>query len=195
MRDMNAEGMDKFIAIRGIDSPEDRLALSIFLVEASPAEYMSLWVNHSHESWERPKGRTVLKWESLSDGRCVQVGSIDKRPINVSLRWAWLDGQLVSFWYGSSPLVDYNMIEEWLGKHFTRRYDRNTRRAVCDASNFHHCLGALQEHNEAEVIEEYPTGFTADKYRLDLGPIQTPEYTNVKARRSLLSRVFGGFRG
>jgi hypothetical protein len=138
--------MSKILRQDLADNPEDRVAQAMFAVEADSFSYHALWRDHSHESRER-RGK-IVEWQDVSQGWSKQVGSLDGRPVVVSLRWSYLDGQLVLFWHGTSQVVDYKMIEDWLDEHFKATYDNDTCKAKCDASNFHHCLSAVQEANE-----------------------------------------------
>lgn len=115
-----------------------------FLVEASHQEYMSFWADFSHQSdHPRFKDKTV-KWEQESLGKTREIGKINERPIVVSILYARLDGRRVAFYEGCSQLVDHAMIRKWL-EHFTEMTIRHEGLwAQCNASNFHHCLHAIE---------------------------------------------------
>lgn len=138
------------------NSTEARLAASLFLVEANSFEYHALWADHSHESLWPPYDQRLVKraydpvhWEQVCDGKMEMVGKLGNREVWVSFRWAWLDGQLIAFWEATSQLVDHKLVDAWLAKHFTGRYDNGHRPATCDAMNFGHCLSAIDEANAA----------------------------------------------
>ena len=44
------------------------------------------------------------------------------------------------------------MLDKWLDKYFTTKYDNNTRSATCDAMNFGHCLSAIREHKKLDSV-------------------------------------------
>lgn len=113
-----------------------------FLVEASYEEKHLLWLIHHHEP---NHGRTVVEsWEDEGMGHGVQVGTLDKRPVCITMFYARLEGKRVCFWEPTSQVVDHEMIEKWLRartKHIT--WDRG-RWASENASNFHLCLESLR---------------------------------------------------
>lgn len=117
-------------------SAESRLMQTFFLVEANSFEAQCLWVEHARD------GR--VQWEQ-GHGYAVTVGSLDNRPVVVSIMWNRLNGRWVAFWHACSQVVDHVMIDAWLGKHFSGTWDNGTRRATCDAMNFHHCIHAMQD--------------------------------------------------
>lgn len=114
-----------------------------FLIEASNNEQHSLWKEFHYQP--HPKMLFVKNWEQISMGRMIQIGSIDDRPITVSMFYAKLNGHKVMFYYGCSQLVDHKMIEDWIQMYTLDviRYDNGYRWAHCDAMNFHNCLLGL----------------------------------------------------
>lgn len=134
---------------------EGRVKQSIFAVEATSAEYSFLWANHASESSSRQFD--PVDWREVGMGFGVTVGTLKKMPVVISLRWAFLDGQLVMFWHATSQVVDHRQIDNWMEKHFTAKWD-GTRRATCDASNFHHCIGAVREANAAKLVRLHGSG-------------------------------------
>jgi hypothetical protein len=141
------------------DTAETRLAKSIFLVEADSFAQHQLWAQHSGQSlypnWDTRKNQRAyepLKWEQVGNGWIVTTGTSGRgkkaRPINISLNWAWIEGQLVTFWYACSQVVDHVVVEKWLKENFKAKYDNGTRSATCDAMNFGHCLSAIREANK-----------------------------------------------
>ncbi len=137
------------------DTAETRLARTLFIVEATSFERMSLWAHHSEDAvyplYNPRRGVPAYsqhKWEDIPNGYGVTVNPSGKRPVCILLTWVRIDGQLVMFWEGCSKLVDYNLIDKWLEEHFKGTYDNNTRRAECDAMNFGQCLGAIKDVND-----------------------------------------------
>lgn len=114
-----------------------------FLIEANHNEQHSLW----REFHYRPQYEFlyVKNWEQISMGRIIEVGTVDNRPIVISIFYAKLNGKKVMFYYGCSQLVDHKMIDDWIQMYTleTIRYDNGYRWAHCDAMNFHNCLHGL----------------------------------------------------
>ncbi len=160
------------------DTAENRLKHTLFIVEGSS---YPLWCDHSEDSlfppWDIRKdyrAYPATKWEQVSNGWSVQVGSIGKRPIMVSVNWYYIDGQAVCFYEGTSQLVDHAMIDKWFETHFTGTWDNGTRRASIDSGNFGWCLSAIEEANKAgytkpaplKTAKEVDTGFIGVKHRV-----------------------------
>jgi hypothetical protein len=126
-------------------SLEDRLKETFFLVEADSYAVFTLWQDYALESPCHKKYAMLgpLDWQQF-DGFWIQIGSIYKRPICLSFTFYRIGGKYVAFWEITSQLADYRMAEKWLAEHFTGRYDGGARRAETDASNFHHCLHAIE---------------------------------------------------
>src|SRR5690348_17770034 len=92
--------------------------------------------------YDRAESR--LSWEQLSPGYLTTIGKLGKRPVCVLVFFARIAGKVVAFYHATSEVVDHKMVEKWLWKKFSPpRWDNNTRRAHCDAQNFHHCRDAL----------------------------------------------------
>lgn len=144
------------------DTAETRLKYTVFVVECGSS-------NDQHELWARYSGKGMIDytyrnygaktgehvyqkywvdWEQISDGWIVTVGKDNKRPVCISVHWARINGRLVMFYYPISQIVNHPMIEKWIEKHFDKKYDKETRRAFCDASDFSSCLLAIKELNE-----------------------------------------------
>ena len=138
---------------KSTDTAESVLAKTFFIVEATSFEQQQLWSDHSDESMSRSpllaaNGSPTVEWVQMNPGWIVQLGKLGKRPVNMSVNWARIDGRLVMFWYLCSQVADYAMAEKWLEKHFHGTYDNGHRRAETDASNFGHCLSAIREANK-----------------------------------------------
>lgn len=128
-----------------MSTPEDRLKETFFIVEATSFEQHSLWSNYAKESDHRLYNHKGLKWEQM-DGWMVTVGTLDDRPVCMSLSWVRIEGELVMFWYMCSQVTDSLMAEAWIDKYFTGRWDGGTRSAGTDAQNFHHCIHAIRDN-------------------------------------------------
>lgn len=134
------------------ESVEDRLKETFFIVEATNFEHHALWLQYSKQGEHRLKN--PVDWQQVHDGRWVQLGTIDNRPIGMSLNWAWVDGFLICFYSGTSQLFDWKMADEFLEKHFKGKWDRGTRRAECDAQNFHHVITAILDAEIEQLAAE-----------------------------------------
>lgn len=132
----------------------------VFLVEANSHEYHFLWTEWSTEYLTLPHApkedekfaRPRIDWKQVSRGHVITIGELDKRPVCVSIFYAFIDGRKVMFYYGCSQVVDHAMIDEWL-RHFslkTVRWDNGTRWGHCDSMNFHHCVDAVRELNKGK---------------------------------------------
>jgi len=126
------------------DTAENRLKDALFIVEATNQEQYWLWNENAKESRNSIRN-PALKWEQVNPGWGIHVGELDNRPIMISVQWARIEGFLVMFWYQCSQVTDSVQAEKWLHENFKGTYDNGTRRAWCDAANFHHCVGAIRE--------------------------------------------------
>lgn len=136
------------------DTPENRLKYTFFVVEADSFARQEFWSRHSGQSivgyirkGDSKQAYGKVNWEQINDGWLVEVGKDHKRPVCISVTWARIDGKLVMFWYPTSQIVNHTIINKWLKKHFKGKWDDDRREAFCDASNFHHCLDAIEEAN------------------------------------------------
>jgi hypothetical protein len=128
------------------DTAENRLKYTAFIVEADSFAQHQLWAMHANNS-QRPLNKDrVIKWEQLS-GWGIHVGFDNKRPVMISLMFNRINDKLVAFWYPMSQIVNHKLVDKWFDKHFKGKWDK-TRRATCDASNFHHCLDAIEKLNK-----------------------------------------------
>ena len=145
---MDAKTIRHVALIDDGDTAETRLSVTNFLIEATSNEWHTLWSRWCKQSIEC-REPLITKWEQLG-GWGVQVGVLHGRPIVVSLNWDRLDGFLVCQWEPTSQLVDYQMIEEWLEKHYTTT-THDGRRAACDAINFHQLALEFDKAGKAVV--------------------------------------------
>lgn len=122
---------------------EDLINTAVFVVEASSFEKQSLW-----ERWAQQSPNPVKKlidWQDCGRGWLIQIGQLDDRPVNLSIFGATLNGQHVLFYEAVSQVVDWTQVEKWFKEHCWPKWDNGTRRAHCDAMNFHHCIEAVTE--------------------------------------------------
>lgn len=126
------------------ETAETLLKRTFFIVEATSFEGHCLWEAHSSQSTRTLPNGSHVDWVQLNPGYVVQIGTLDGRPVVLSMQWATLDDKLVMFWDMCSQVCDYKMAEKWLDEHFFGMYDSGTRRASCDAKNFHMCIHAIR---------------------------------------------------
>lgn len=128
--------------------PEDplveRLAGTVFIVEANSFEKLCLW-----KEW-----KDRLPWREDLSGNLVTIGHVQGRPIVVSLFWANLNGQKVMFTELTSQLADYKLLDAWLDANCAPRYDSGLRSARCNAMNFHLCAHAVLEAQQSTAVPE-----------------------------------------
>lgn len=119
---------------------EAALKDTVFLVEATSFETHMLWAEHAEDGilHKNVKWRQHTTW-------VVEVGKLGGRPVCICLTWNSVNEALVCFWHATSQVVDHKMIEAWFEKNYEGKWDGGTRRATCDAWNFHHCLDVIKE--------------------------------------------------
>lgn len=116
----------------------------VFLIEANRNEQLAFWRDHFHDP--RHKNDHIKEWKEVSMGHGITIGTVDNRPVVVSISYAFLNGKKVMFYEGVSQLVDHQMIEDWLMRYAENiKYDNGTRWAHCNSSNFHHCLHFVKD--------------------------------------------------
>lgn len=109
------------------------------LVQASHTEAYFLWCQHSKETvFPNPDAYTLVDWEEDCGGLWETIGYCDGRPVNVCFWWATINGVLVCFYEAISQVVDWKMIEEWIGRNAAGVPNVN-------ADNFHNCLQFISE--------------------------------------------------
>ena len=122
---------------------DDLLSCAEFVVEASSYEQQALWEKYALQAGS--DSNTRVDWQDQTRGWLVQVGKLDNRPICIHVRGAMLNGLAVLFYGATSEVIDWKMIEGWFKEQCWPKWDNNTRRAHCDAMNFHHCLGVAMQ--------------------------------------------------
>jgi hypothetical protein len=110
----------------------------VYLVEANSNEQHELWYQWYHE----PRYGTKVDWEQVYRGVAVTIGTVDKRPVVVSVTYALIEGQRVMFYYGCSQVVDHQMIDDWM-THYAKGVPRR------DAQNFGHCIQNIRKEKAA----------------------------------------------
>lgn len=127
--------------------PKDPLAVFlkdvVFVVDANSFEQHCLWEKYSSR----------LDWKSNSGGFGAQIGTVDGRPVNLSLFTAQLNGQKVLFVDAVSQLVDYKMVDDWLEANCAPTYDNGHRVARTNGMNFHHCIHEVERRSAAALVQ------------------------------------------
>ena len=73
-----------------------------------------------------------------------EVGTIAKRPICVSFRWAKINGKFVAFYHVCSEVNDSVKVEKWIKKVCNPK-TVDKREAWVDAMNFHNCVIGIEQ--------------------------------------------------
>lgn len=122
---------------------DDLLLCARFVVEASSFEQQALWEAHAVQAGG--DNSTRIDWLDQTRGWLLEIGRLDNRPICINVRGSLLNGLAVLFYDATSQVVDWQMIEDWFQERCWPKWDNNTRRAHCDAANFHHCLQVARQ--------------------------------------------------
>lgn len=111
-----------------------------------PPEFRDMYnFVEKHNEKIRENRRHRVEWKEDSKGICIEIGSVDNRPVCVSFFTAKIDGKKVIFYEPVSQIVDYRMVREYLEKNFQMTHDNYTSWNHTDANNFHICVHALQK--------------------------------------------------
>ena len=121
------------------EEKDTRLKDVVFFVEANSYEQLQLWSEYHEE----------VKWEQDLSGVFHTVGYIEgyERPVNVTFSFSKLNGKMICFYDAVSRYVDYDMIEYFIKSNYPVRWDKQTRWAMTDAMNFHHCVDYCKNEN------------------------------------------------
>lgn len=120
---------------------EKEIEATEYLVEANSDETHYLWrdwalqakITNARIRDDYPR----FTWEQLS-GYCQQIGTLDDRPVMITIYWNRLNGHLIGFWTMDSQVTDHKMAREWLDKTFPNIPQTNV-------SNFTHALRIIKE--------------------------------------------------
>lgn len=109
-----------------------------FLVEANSYETQKLW-EENQKNWSFTWEQEVGIWE--------RIGELDGMPVCISLMPVRIQGKRVIFWEFTSMVKDSRMAEKFFKDNECEpKWDRGTRSATTNPSNFHHCAQAIQEN-------------------------------------------------
>lgn len=121
---------------------EDLTSVAVFVVEVSHYERQTLWEIFAKDA---PSPRhPLLDWKDCNRGWSLTIGELDGRPVCICVFGATLNGKHVLFYEPTSTVVDWDQIRKWFKENCWPLWDNGTRRAHCDAFNFHHCLEVVR---------------------------------------------------
>lgn len=133
-----------------------------FIIEADDFARQALWERYSGEALE-PTTRNTIKWDQDGMGWMDTIGHVNKMPVCVTFVWAKLNGHLVVFYHACSRMVDHEMVDDYMKKYCNPTWDGGTRRAHCDASNFHHVLDHIRDCEAAELLQKVKEAMEDEK--------------------------------
>ena len=131
-----------------IPNRREKVEGTVALIEATHNENHNLWLHYSKQGARCAPAMkeygTVpkLDWIQVNPGHWEQIGTLDKRPVCVSVFWARIDGYLVGFWDATSQVVDYEMVKVWLKKTFPDDV------YMTDATNFYNAIHHIREREK-----------------------------------------------
>ena len=114
-----------------------------YVVDATGEEY--------HQIWYRWSEQLGVKFDQDMMGYAAQIGTIDNRPITVSVFWYVVEDLFrVAFVDGVSQLVDYKMISDWEETVFRCLREEHSRHS--NATNFGHVVSEIQRRLGKVVV-------------------------------------------
>jgi len=130
------------------DYNNKKLFATEFFVEATSDERSSLWRKYAQE-WQKHSNDypdyDKLDWQEDLSGFGVHLGNVFSRgeilPVYVSFSFAKIEGKQICFYTSDSMVTDHQMVEDFIVTNFPVKYDSGSRRAMTNATNFHHCVG------------------------------------------------------
>lgn len=118
---------------------DPRIAQTKFLAEVDSFSYHCLWKEwHERVQWIAQDSGIL---QTVASVEIVHGDNLKESPICLSLRWGLIEGHLVCFWYPTSMIVDYQIIDDWIMKHFDLE-------CAADAENFHSLVDHIKRQNE-----------------------------------------------
>lgn len=110
-----------------------------FAIEATDYEAVCLW----REFTER-FGKD--KWVQHNPGRLITIGTVDDRPVVVSVFYNSLLGQKIAFCEATSQLVDHLMVDKFIKEEVLVEGGQRS-----NAMNYHNIVHAIQRLNESNA--------------------------------------------
>lgn len=88
------------------DEVKEFISGTVGVVEANSYETMTLW-----DKWTNVYGKS---WVSHGMGYGVTIGTLDGRPVCISILHALVEGHKILFIDPTSVVVDHDMIKDWI---------------------------------------------------------------------------------
>lgn len=125
-------------------SREEKLERAFFFVNADDFAKFELWRANKYEKEEKYK----VDWVEDNCGFGETIGTLYRKngkkyepmPVTVTCMFAILNGVYVCFYTSDSMVTDWKMVEDFISQ-YAGQYDSASRRAMTNATNFHHCTG------------------------------------------------------
>lgn len=135
-----------------MDDKEHKLQTTRFFVEATDEEKFYLWKENKYQTDPELK----FDWEEDNAGFMQCVGKIndDDMPVWVSFMFAKINNVRVCFYNATSRFVDHQMVEKFIEENYPVKYDKGSRIAMTNATNFHHAVNATEKN---EFVVGNPT--------------------------------------
>jgi hypothetical protein len=90
-----------------------------------------------HSLWKEAQREFPRVWKDVGHGYGQIVGSIGSMPVWISLLTAVVDEQKLLFFYPTSRVVDWDLIDKWLEDNLPRRaFRKDGYLNKTDAMNF-----------------------------------------------------------
>lgn len=122
------------------DAVKEYIQDVIGAVEANNFEQLELWDRSSKEG---------AVWKTTNYGYGVHIGDFHGRQIFISITTSVIDDHKILFYYPTSELVDWGMIEKWLKQNLPNTaFDKNGRLNKVDASGFYNIFSLKGTHHE-----------------------------------------------
>lgn len=83
-----------------------------------------------------------------TQGLFVHVGTLDGRPVNINLTKGKYKDEDIIFYEAITPLVDWELIEEWIGLAAPISAYNGEKLRKTDATNPHLVLNEVRDDNE-----------------------------------------------
>lgn len=109
-----------------------------YLIEATSNEIGMIYKENS-EQWDE-----YLQVRSI--GR--NVGSLDGRPVIISIQFVRFYDQLVALWHATSVIVDYDMITDWFKKQSPQLFPESGVHQSTDAQHAYHAIRHCEQKSK-----------------------------------------------
>jgi len=135
-------------------TPDEKMKRVDFFVEADSFSQDQLYYKYG-----KSNRADAPEWVNDGEGFGKTIGNIGigkGRPVTVHFSFAAIGDKYVCFYRALSRFVDWDMIEEYIDKNWPVKYDKGTRIARTDASNFVSCYNFCceQEFENLDAIDE-----------------------------------------